>query len=599
MIRKTDDFTFKNKLIVKKLDLGIDSMENDGKIAYFSMEIALDSDIPTYSGGLGVLAGDMIRSAADLEVPMVAITLTYSGGYFYQIINSEGLQSEHDVRWEFTDEFDRFEKTATVNVYGKPLKIQSWRYNIVGKTGYTIPIYLLETDVESNEDWQKQLTHILYDSQRQDIRLIQELILGVGGARILDLLGLNNIETYHMNEGHAALVTLELLKRFGGNPQRVRNRCVFTTHTPVPAGFDVFPYDLVQNVLGDQLPKSVDIKEFAGADALNMAHLAANLSGYINAVSQKHQEISKNLFPEQDIKCITNGINVEHWVSPYLKPLYDEIFPGWTQTPEDFKSVHRISSEALWSAHQKAKRDLLDYEKSHSHVLLDGKLLTVGYGRRITEYKRPTLIFSDWDRLGKIAQNKVQFIFAGKTHPQDEYGKQLIRDISNASEYLWKNYRVRVAFLGNYDMDLAKLLIPGVDLWLNTPRCYLEASGTSGMKAALNGVPQLSSLDGWWVEAVDMEPKAGWGFGPDPHGTACSTTDREDADAIYDLLEQEIIPMYYERSNEWIERMKLSIKLASYFNTHRMVKDYAAQAWQIEIQPRWKSVKFRWAEDIV
>jgi starch phosphorylase len=571
-------------------------MDTDRRIVYFSMEIALESDIPTYSGGLGVLAGDLIRSAADLEIPLVAVTLTYSGGYFYQVINSDGWQSERDVRWEFTDEFDRCEKTAVVDVYGKPLQIQCWRYNFRGKTGYTIPIYLLETDVEANEEWQKKLTHILYDSQRPEIRLIQELILGIGGARILDVHGLNNIETYHLNEGHAALVTLELLKKFKGKIQNVRDRCVFTTHTPVPAGFDVFPYDLVQNVLRDQFPTNVNIRELAGQDSLNMAHLAANLSGYINAVSRKHQEISQNLFPKKNIHYITNGINVARWVSPYIKPIFDEIFPGWTQTPEDLKNTYRINSSALWTAHQKAKLDLLDYEKSHSHVLLEQKLLTMGYARRITEYKRPTLIFSDLDRLGKIAQNRAQFIFAGKTHPRDEYGKQLIKDIHNASEYLWKNYKVRVAFLGNYDMDLAKMLIPGCDVWLNTPRCFMEASGTSGMKAALNGVPQLSSLDGWWIEAMEMED-AGWGFGPDPKGTACGS-DQADADALYKLLEKEIIPMYYERNNEWIERMKKSIKLAAFFNSHRMVKQYATDAWQLEGQARWKSTKYKWVDDI-
>ncbi|MDD1777353.1 MAG: alpha-glucan family phosphorylase [Candidatus Helarchaeota archaeon] len=569
-------------------------MDSDRKIVYFSMEIALESDIPTYSGGLGVLAGDMIRSAADLEIPMVAVTLTYSGGYFYQVINSDGWQSERDVRWEFTDEFDRCEKASTVEVYGKPLQVQCWRYNYRGKTGYTVPIYLLETDVEANEEWQKKLTHILYDSQRPEIRLIQELILGVGGSRILDLHGLNNIENYHMNEGHAALVTLELLKKFKGNAQRVRDRCVFTTHTPVPAGFDVFPYDLAQNVLRDQLPANV--REFAGQDSLNMAHLAANLSGYINAVSRKHGEVSRNLFPKKTIQYITNGINVERWVSPYMKLIFDEIFPGWTQTPEDLKNTYRINSGALWTAHQKAKMDLLDYEKSHSHVLLEHKLLTVGYARRITEYKRPTLIFSDLDRLGKLAQNKAQFVFAGKTHPRDEYGKQLVRDIHNASEYLWKNYKVRVAFLGNYDMDLAKMLIPGCDVWLNTPRCFMEASGTSGMKAALNGVPQLSSLDGWWIEAMEMEG-AGWGFGPDPKGNACGN-DQADADALYKILEKEVIPMYYERNNEWIERMKKSIKLASFFNSHRMVKQYATDAYQMEGQARWKSNKFTWVDDV-
>jgi starch phosphorylase len=573
-------------------------MPDSDKIAYFSMEIALESDIPTYSGGLGVLAGDMIRSAADLEIPLVAVTLTYSGGYFYQLIDHEGWQREKDIRWEFTDEFVRCKKTAFIEIYGKPLKVQCWRYDVVGKTGFVVPVYLLETNVETNEDWMKRLTHILYDSMSPQNRFIQEVILGIAGSRILDLHNLDNLETYHMNEGHAALVTLELLKKLGGNVQKVRDRCVFTTHTPVPAGFDVFAYDLVQNVCKDQLPDLETMRSLAGNDGLNMAQLAANLSGYINAVSRKHRDVSELLFPNKKVNYITNGINVERWISPHLKELYNETFPQWAQLPEVLKNIYKLNSVALWSAHQKAKLELLDYEKSHSRVLLDDKLFIVGWGRRITEYKRPTLIFSDLDRLGRIAQNKIQFIFAGKTHPRDDWGKNLIKKIYEASEYLWDNYKVRVAFLDNYDMDLAKLLIPGVDLWLNTPRCYLEASGTSGMKAALNGVPQLSSLDGWWLQAMEMEPNAGWGFGPNITAGVCSSDDKSDANAIYELLGNKILPMYYDRRNEWIERMKLSIKLVSYFNTHRMIREYAKDAWQLEEQTRWKSIKFKWIDAI-
>ncbi len=571
-------------------------MHDEIKIAYFSMEIAIRSDIPTYSGGLGILAGDMLRSAADLEIPMVAVALTYSGGYFYQVINADGTQVDKQLRWEFTDEFFREEKTAVIEVYGKPIKIQVWRYDVLGRAGYEIPIYLLETDVEGNEEWMRNLTHTLYDSERPEIRLIQEMILGIGGLRMLDLHGLSNLETYHLNEGHAAFVTLELLRKLK-NAQRVRDKCVFTTHTPVPAGFDVFPYDLVNNAFRDQLPPN--IKELAGKDGLNMAQLAANLSGYINAVSRKHKEISMNLFPGKKIDYVTNGINVELWVSPYLQELYDKTFPGWANSPEKFKNIFQLNSVALWSGHQNAKMDLLDYEKSHSHVLLDDKLLTIGWARRVTEYKRPTLIFSDMDRLGKIAKGKVQFIFAGKTHPRDEWGKQIIREIHNASEYLWNNYRVRVAFLTNYDMDLAKSMIPGVDLWLNTPRCGLEASGTSGMKAALNGVLHFSSIDGWWIQGIEIDPNAGWSFGRKPDDPPCPADDKNDAMDLYKVLEKEIIPMYYERRNEWIERMKSAVKLASYFNTHRMVEEYASKAWQLRVQPRWNSVKFKWMEDIM
>ncbi len=571
-------------------------MNNDKKIAYFSMEIAIKSDIPSYSGGLGVLAGDMIRSAADLEIPMVAVALTYSGGYFYQVVNLEGWQQERELRWEFTDEFTKSEKTAVIEVYGKPLNVQCWRYDVVGKTGHRIPLYLLETHIEGNEDWMKDLSRRLYDSQRPEIRLMQEMVLGMGGIRILDLHGLDNLESYHMNEGHAAFVALELLNRFGGNVGKVRDRCLFTTHTPVPAGFDAFPYSLVEDVFRDQLPKN--IREFAGDNELNMAQLAANLSGYINAVSRRHQKVSERLFPEKKIDYVTNGINTQRWVSRYLRELYNRSFPGWDQRPEKFKNIFQLNSVALWTAHQRAKLDLLDYEKSHSHVLLDSKLLTIGWGRRITEYKRPTLIFKDLDRLGKMAKGKVQFIFAGKTHPRDEWGKKLIKDLHEASENLWRKYKVRVAFLENYDMDLAKLMLAGSDLWLNTPRCTMEASGTSGMKAALNAVPHFSSRDGWWVQGIEMDANAGWVFGPEISGFECPADEPSEVNEIYNILEKEIIPMYYERRNEWIERMKCSVKLVSYFNTHRMVQEYASQAWQLEAQPRWKSVKYKWMDSI-
>ncbi len=568
---------------------------NDRKIAYFSMEIAIRPDIPTYSGGLGVLAGDMLRSAADLEIPMVGVALTYSGGYFYQVIDHGGVQFEKPLRWEFTDEFDRYTDSVIINVYDKPLKVQCWHFDIVGRSGFKIPIYLLETDVKGNEEWMRNLTRMLYDSNKPEVRLIQEMVLGLAGVKMLDLQGLSLLETYHMNEGHAAFVTLELLNKFNGNVQKVQDRCVFTTHTPVPAGFDMFPYGLAQDVFRNQLP--LNIKELAGNDSLNMARLASNLSGYINAVSQRHQEVSVNLFPGKKIDHITNGICVDRWISPYLRELYDLSFPGWKQRPEIFKNIYGLNSVALWTAHQRAKVDLLDYEKSHSHVLLDGKLLTIGWGRRITEYKRPTLIFSDIDRLGKMCKGRVQLIFAGKTHPRDDWGKELIKQIHQHSEYLWNNYRVRVAFLENYDMDLAKLMISGVDLWLNTPRCGLEASGTSGMKAALNGVPSLSSYDGWWIEGLELDSNAGWPFSKKSREGQCSD-DRTDAKELYDILENEIIPMYYERRNQWIEVMKCAIKLISYFNTCRMVNEYASKAWQLIHQAPWKSVKFDWMDSI-
>ncbi len=556
-------------------------------IAYFSMEIALESDIPTYSGGLGVLAGDTLRSAADLEIPLVAVTLCYAKGYFFQEV-VQGRQIEREIQWEFSSEFTKMPNIIELDIQEKKFKVGAWMYTIKGITGGTIPVILLDSNIEGNEHWQKNFTHILYDATPFQ-RAVQEMILGMGGIRMLESLGFTKIHTHHMNEGHAAFGIFELLEKYNGDLEEVRKRSIFTTHTPVPAGHDHFNYDLIRDIFRDRLPENYE--ELGGEYDLNMSLLALNGSRYCNGVAQKHGVVSRKMFPGYEIDAITNGIHNGFWINKYLKELFDDRIPGWATDYKKLDDVWDFGNFELWETHKQAKLELMDYEKSHSWVLLDERKLTIGFARRFTEYKRPTLLFSDVERLGKICNKRVQFIFAGKSHPRDEQGKGYIKQISDMSDYLYDSYGIGVVFLGAYDMDLSHLLVSGVDVWLNTPRRYMEASGTSGMKASLNGVMNFSVLDGWWIEGYQRDPMAGWAIGCGPEDPkATQYPDSYDADSMYTKLEREIIPLYYNNRDGWTERMKHAIRLGTYFNTHRMVEEYAERAWKLKAQNRWKSL---------
>ncbi|MHA1680221.1 MAG: alpha-glucan family phosphorylase [Promethearchaeota archaeon] len=564
----------------------MDDELNKKKISYFSMEIALESDIPTYSGGLGVLAGDTIRSAADLGIPMVAVTLTYSGGYFYQMIDPDGRQVECPLRWQFSGNFRKLNQHVTIRLQDKELHIEAWLYNVEGRTGHIIPVILLDSDIEENEPWMRKLTGALYDASPFQ-RVVQEMILGVCGCRMLEKLGYKP-DTYHLNEGHAAFIVFELLKKLG-SIEEVRKKCVFTTHTPVKAGHDKFNYDLVNDVFRDRLPENY--KDLAGKDMCNMTELALNGSRYCNGVAKKHGEISRRMFPDYKIDYITNGIHMSFWLSPYMHVLFDDEFgSAWHYDYHSLENALELNTNHVWRAHKKAKFDLLDYQKSHSPVLLDENLLTIGFARRVAEYKRMLLIFSDLERLAKIAKGKVQFIFAGKAHPADNASKSRIQKIHDFSDTLWNSYEIGLTWLSNYDVDLAKLMTTGVDVWLNNPRRYREASGTSGMKAALNGVLNFSVLDGWWIEGYQKDPMAGWAIGPGPEDpNAENKSDSDDAEDLYVKLEDEIVPIWRKNRDEWQERMKHAIKLVSFFNTHRMVEEYADKAYMLKKQPLWGS----------
>ena len=561
------------------------------EIAYFSMEIALESILPIYSGGLGILAGDALRSAADMGIPMIAVTLVYDAGYFYQQIGPNGEQIEKEMKWDFSDDFERLEQQVILELQDKSIKVEAWKYELIGRNGHKIPVILLDTDLKLNEPWQRKLTHMLYDANPFQ-RIAQEMILGICGFRMLEKLGYNKIKTYHLNEGHAAFLIFDLLKKYKTLTE-VKKHCVFTTHTPVRAGLEEFEYNLVYDVFRNRLPEQ--IHEFGGKNALNMTILALNGSGYTNAVSKKHNEVSKKMFPGFEINYITNGVHLGYWLSPYMRDFFNnELSRDWHHNFRLFENALNLDNYELWRAHSKAKRLLIEYENSHSWVLFDKNLLTIGFARRMAEYKRPLLIFSDLERLAKIIENKAQLIFAGKAHPADMQSKSYVKKIYDYSDYLWNSYGIGVVFLENYEISLAKLLVGGVDLWLNNPRRYLEASGTSGMKASINGVLNLSTLDGWWIEGYYMsDKKAGWAIGPEPSDPKALTADDSfDAEDLYFKLEKEIIPLFYNNKREWQERMKYAIKLSAYFNTNRMMEEYALKSYKLEKQPVWKSKVF-------
>jgi len=557
-------------------------------VAYISMEIALDSNIPTYSGGLGVLSGDTVRSAADLEIPMVGLCLCYSSGYFYQLFNEYGEQREREIEWSFFFEFDKVDPPITMKIQDKEIKVSAWLYNVIGQSGHKIPIYLLTTDVEGNEDWQKKLTAALYDSTSRWHRIVQEMILGIGGLKLLKSLGYDNIEVYHINEGHGAFATLELLKEMKGDINKVKEKVAFTTHTPVPAGHDKFNYDLVKDVFRGNIPKN--IKELGGKDELNMTVLGLNLSRYVNGVAKKHGQISRDMFPDHEIDHITNGIHLPFWVSKPIRKLFGKKWPNWRSNPHLLQNAIELDDLDLFDAHIENKFNLISYQKGHSWNLLDEELITIGFARRFATYKRAILLFHDIERLGKICKDKIQFIFAGKAHPKDTMGKDYIKKIFEAGEHLYENYGVKVVVMENYNMDLAHMLVSGVDIWLNTPNRYREASGTSGMKASLNGVLNLSVLDGWWLEGYKMNHLAGWAIGPDDSDPKAAENNWEiDSNYLYEILENDVIPAYMDH-DDWIFRQKNAISLAAYFNTHRMVEEYAEKAYKLKKQRPWKYI---------
>lgn len=550
------------------------------RIAYFSMEIGIHPQIRTYSGGLGILAGDTVNSCADLGIPLVAVSLLYRDGYFYQKLDALGNQQELPYEWNPKKLLRLLKKQVTVTIENRTVYVRAWQYDVVGVTGYLLPVIFLDTNFEPNSEYDRSLSYSLYGGDKK-CRFAQEAILGIGGVKMLKELGYCYLSRYHMNEGHASLLTLELLNQRKKNDELtwdidgVKRMCVFTTHTPVAAGHDQFSYDLVEQVLGDFVPIDF-LKIMGGEDNLNMTRLALNLSHYVNGVAKEHGKISREMFPGYAIDAITNGIHSSTWTSESFKKLYDQYVPGWRTDSFSLRYALSIPKEEIWNAHYQEKKTLIDYVNTKTNISMDWNTLTIGFARRATAYKRADLVFFDSNRLLNIAQNtgKIQFIFAGKAHPQDWPGKELMKKIFSASSELKNN--IKIVYLENYDMELAKILIAGVDLWLNTPRKPKEASGTSGMKAAHNGIPSLSILDGWWIEGC-IEGLTGWSIGS---AHDAENVDERDANSLYEKLEKIIIPTFYSNRQSWIDIMRHCIAInASFFNTHRVVQQYVLNAY--------------------
>jgi len=557
-------------------------------VAYFSMEIGLEAAIPTYSGGLGILAGDTIRSAADLGINMVAVTLLQRFGYFHQKLDATGWQTEEPAVWSISDYLTEIPVDISLSIEDRDVTLRVWQYLVKGVTGHEIPVYFLDADREGNSDLDRSLTHYLYGGD-QYYRICQDLILGIGGIKAIRALGYSQINRFHMNEGHSSLLVIELLRelaeKHNGNQinesvlEMVHEMCVFTTHTPVPAGHDQFPMTMARQVLQRyEIFKQLEDKICCNS-VLNMTFLALNNSYYINGVAKKHKETSQKMFSDFEIHAITNGVHLETWASGPWQRLFDKYVPGWREDNTSLRCVISVEKDKIWKAHQRAKALLLDYINDITDLDFDYETLTIGFARRATQYKRPDLLFHDIDRLTRIAESKgkLQLIFAGKAHPHDQIGKELIQKIHRLKTML--NGNIKLIYLNNYNITLGKLMTAGVDLWLNTPRAPLEASGTSGMKAAINGVPSISILDGWWIEGC-IEGVTGWAIGDSEEPGQPTDIDSMDANHLYDKLEYIIMPLYYQNKDGYIEVMRQAISYnASYFNTQRMLSQYVSKAY--------------------
>jgi starch phosphorylase len=552
-----------------------------GLVAYFSMEIAINPGMPTYSGGLGVLAGDTLRSMADLGVPLVAFSLVHRKGYFRQLLDKNGKQSEDVQPWNPADFCVEEKARITVSIENRIVTVRCWRYDMVGRYGHIVPIYLLDTDLEENSGWDRGLTDHLYGGDT-NYRLQQEIVLGMGGVRMANALGYL-VNVYHMNEGHAALLTLALLEsQLGGGPQsaateadieQVRKLCVFTTHTPVPAGHDRFSSEQACRILGGDRTERLEQMGCFRDGMLNMTLLALRFSRYVNGVAMKHAKVSSAMFPEFQIDSITNGVHAPTWISKPFQQMLDEHIPAWRRDNLYLRNAIDLPEEEILAAHEQNKEALLVEVAKRTDLVFNPKVLTLGFARRAATYKRATLLFPNPGRLLEIATKAggLQIIFAGKAHPQDDPGKEMIQQVIADAARLSNNL-LRIIYLENYDWNLGALLTAGVDVWVNTPRRPYEASGTSGMKAALNGVPSLSILDGWWIEGC-IEGFTGWAIenGDD---------DPTEANELYHKLESAVVPLFLEAKEKWARLMRTTLAFnGSYFNTNRMVKQYVHNAY--------------------
>lgn len=546
------------------------------RVAYFSMEIALENDLKTYAGGLGILAGDLLRAATSLKFPMVGISLLNPQGYLKQKISIFNNQiSKPDSEFNFL-KLQKLKTTTEVYIGKEKVQIGVWRYNIKNKNGFSVPVYFLDTNLESNSKENRKLSGRLYGGDRI-YRLKQEIILGRGGIKMLEALGYKNIDKIHLNEGHGSLACVELLieselKNLEDKIKDVRRHCVFTTHTSIPDSQEIFSLTDFLKYQVDFPKELLKVKEIIKDSKINFTGLGFYLSSYVNAVSKKHQEVVNGLYPDFKVKSNTNGVDSEFWTADEFKKIYDKNILNWRKDNTLLKKVSKISINEIDLAHQKTKNRLIDYINSLSRADFKEDIFTIGYARRFVSYKRPEMLLSDIKKLLKINKEigQLQIVYSGKAHTSDLIGQRMINNVLSIKNKL--KGKLKIVFLENYDLEKAKLLVSGVDLWLNTPLPFNEACGTSGMKAAHNGVPQLSTLDGWWIEGY-KENKTGWAIIDDFNIRTSN---------LYSLLSEKIIPLYYNKREEWLNVMRSTISLnASYFNTQRNLKKYIKEAYKI------------------
>ena len=604
-------------------------------IAYFSAEYGLDETLPIYAGGLGILSGDHCKSASDLGIPFVPVGLLYKQGYFNQSITKDGSELFEYTRTDISSlpilpvlDENGNELLVPVQFPGRIIYLKIWKIN-VGR----VSLYLMDSDINLNTELDRQLTLKLYGGN-QEMRIGQEIILGIGGMKLLEMLNIKPT-VYHMNEGHSAFVVLELIKKimheenvsFEVARKMATTRTIFTTHTPVPAGFDIFPVELMDRYFADYCNElGITRTQFLNMGAeyensiqqFNMAVLALKVAGKKNGVSKLHGEVSRKMFAklwpniqteEIPIDYVTNGVHTCTWLAPTLKELYNTYMrPFWQEKVynlEVWNDIDNIPNDKLWEAHMIQKKKLVNLVRENIRnqrirngasiddindvdKLLDPNALTIGFGRRFATYKRADLVFKDLERITKILNDPkrpVQIVFAGKPHPADIQGQDLVKKIYEISNM--PQFKGKVVILENYNMHIARYLISGVDIWLNNPRRPLEASGTSGEKAGLNGVINFSILDGWWLEGYNTQN--GWAIGDDTAYTNYEVQDNADSQSIYNILENEIIPLYYEKSDmtqnsRWIQKMKNSIKsVGGIYNTGRMLCDYLNKLYMPQI----------------
>ena len=637
--KSTDlEYVEKVKLFAEKLENYLSAEPTDSgrvtidkPVAYFCAEYGVHNSLPNYSGGLGILAGDHLKSASDLNIPLVAVGLLYRYGYFRQKIAHDGWQEERyldvfDSELALKPVFNENGERILVSIFirGREVFVQGWLAQI-GR----IKLYLLDTNLPQNSDVDRLITGHLYGGDTET-RIVQEKVLGLGGVRFLRKLNYQP-SVFHLNEGHSAFLTLELVREFLQSNENatfedavanVREQCVFTTHTPVEAGNDVFSIEKLGQCFSSEFVASLKIspKEFFALgrtnpddenEAFGMTPLALRMARSANGVSEKHGEVSRDLwlkmFPEGTlnqevpIKHITNGVHAPTWIAPLLKTVYEKhIGANWAELLRDEsawrEAIEKIPDAEIWNAHRLLKQLLISFirdktlsketglhntinEREDTRKFFDANVLTIGFARRVAAYKRWNLLMSDLDRLLKMvddAKRPVQFVFAGKAHPQDIVGKQLLQNLMSINHD--SNWQNRAVFIEDYDQEVARYLVQGVDVWMNVPRRPLEASGTSGQKSAMNGGLNFSILDGWWIEGYNGTN--GFSIGELNVGEDQDLIDAEDAESLYQILENEIVPAFYEKDEnglpmEWIRRMKNALAtLTPQFSSDRMVKDY-------------------------